>query len=82
MIYHNESLPGPWCRTATWITMEADTEADGSQQPGFTAQYAVHNERAEDRVNQAEARRQCQQCGADLSSVVNVQEHKFVLTQM
>ena len=74
-----------WCTTATWFTWEADTKTDWSQQPGFAAwkdaQYAVMNT-LQDRVNQSEARRQCQQCGADLMSVVNEQEHNFINTQM
>ena len=73
------SVLEPWCETARWITWEADTETDWSTKPGFAAwkdeQYAGNN-RA--RVNQSEARQQCQQCGADLTSVVNVQEHTFI----
>ena len=70
--------------TAKWFNWESDSSTDWSQQPGFAAwrdaQYAVMS-RYEDIVNQSEARRRCQQCGADLMSVVNVQEHQFIATQ-
>ena len=84
-IYNNNTFvfPEPWCTTATWITWKADNETDWSQQPGFAAwkdaQYAVYNE---EYVSQPEARRHCQQCGADLLSVVNMQEHEFITRQM
>ena len=82
-IYQTKSLPDPWCATATWITWEADDGTDWSQQPGLAAwkdaQYAVYGG---SRVIQSEARRQCQQCGADLMSIVNMQEQKFISTQM
>lgn len=86
--YQIKSLPEPWCTTATWFTREADTETDWSQYYEYdwteiavwkNSQYAVYNEGY---VNQPEARRECQQCGAQLLSVANHYEHSFIVKHM
>ena len=73
----------PWCVTVKWFTWEADSKTDWTKQPGFAAwkdaQYAVS---LGVKASQRQARQWCQQCGADLMTVVNVQEHNFINTQM
>ena len=86
--YQIKSLPEPWCTTATWFTRQADTETDWSQEDDYygselavwkNSQYAVSNEGY---VNQPEAIRECQQCGAQLLSIVNSLEYSFIVEHM
>ena len=52
-------------------------------QPGWEAwRYAQFAFNHDDEVTQSEARNQCQLCGAELVSIVNLQEHQFIVRKL